>query len=179
VTARGVDFLRAPSPPAAGWVLLAVGIVALATALWFEQRWASERVAAESAHERALAAQRALSAPPPRREPSIAQRRWQQAQVELQRPWLPALRAIEGATVNPVFLLGMTIEPSQGLVKLDAEAASFDHALAYVQVLDIGGALEPAALISHEHVVDATGRNTVRFSAVTRWVVVGNRPGVP
>lgn len=166
-----VDFLHAPRRPRIGWVLLALGIAAMAIALWCEQRWASERAATELADEQALAAQRALLALPPPREPTLAQRRWQQAQGELRRPWLQALRAIEAATVNPVFLLSMTIEPSKGLIKLDAEAPSFDHALAYVQVLDIGGVLQPAALVSHEQAADVAGRRgTVRFSALTHWV---------
>lgn len=171
-----VDFLHAPRRPRIGWVLLALGSAALAMALWCEQRWASERAATELADEQALAAQRALLAllPPP--EPTLAQRRWQQAQGELRRPWLPALRAIEAATVNPVFLLSMTIEPSKGLIKLDAEAPSFDNALAYVQVLDIGGVLQPAVLVSHEQAADvAGGRGTVRFSALTHWVASEER----
>ena len=176
MSGRAVDFLQAPQPPRVGWVLLALGIAALAAALWCEQHWASERAAAEHAEQQALAAQRARQAPPPPVEPTLAQRRWQQAQPELRRPWLPALRAIESATVNPVFLLSMTIEPSKGLIKLDAEAPSFDHALAYVQVLDEGGVLQPATLMSHDQAGDAAGRSTVKFSAVTHWVTPGDRP---
>ena len=171
-----VDFLRAPQPPRIGWVLLAVGVAALATAWWFDQRWTSERVASERAEQQAVDALRALQAPAPPVEPTLAQRRWQQAQGELRRPWLPALRAIESATVNPVFLLSMTIEPGKGLIKLDAEAPSFDHALAYVQVLDEGDVLQPATLVSHEQGGDVAGRSTVKFSAVTQWVAAGGRP---
>jgi len=168
---RTVDFLRPPQPPRVGWALLALGFVALTIALWCEQRWAAERATAEHAEQQARTEQQARQAPPPPLEPTLAQRRWLQAQSELQRPWLPALRAIESATVNPVFLLSMTIEPSKGLIKLDAEAPSFDHALAYVQVLDIGGVLEPAVLVSHEQVPNLpAGAGAVKFSAVTHWV---------
>ena len=176
MSGRAVDFLRAPQSPRIGWVLLAVGIAALAAAWWFVQRWASERVASERAEQQALDAQRALQAPAPPVEPTLAQRRWQQAQSELRRPWLPALRAIESATVNPVFLLSMTIEPSKGLIKLDAEAPSFDHALAYVQVLDEGGVLQPATLVSHEQAADLAGRSAVKFSVITHWITPGDRP---
>ena len=64
----------------------------------------------------------------------------------------------------------MNVDPATGMVKLDAEAPSFDHALAYVQVLDEVGSLQPAIIVSHEPSVDPTGRSAVKFSATTRWV---------
>ena len=165
-----IDFLRPSQPPRIGWVLLALGIAGLAVAFWFDRQWADERTAAALAEQQALAAERGRQAPPPPVEPTLAQRRWQQAQLELQRPWLPALRAVESATVSPVFLLSMTIEPAKGLIKLDAEAPSFDHALAYVQMLDEGGVLQPATLVSHEQAASpGDGRGSVKFSAVTHW----------
>lgn len=171
MNARAPDFLRPPSPPRAGWVLLVIGAAALAAALWCEQRWSFERAATERAEQENLAVQRASQAPAKPPEPTLAQRRWQQAHPELRRPWLPALRAIESATVNPVFLLSLSIEPASGQIKIDAEAPSFGHALAYVQVLDVGGALQPATILSHEQAADAaSGRSIVRFSASTRWV---------
>jgi hypothetical protein len=43
--------------------------------------------------------------------------------------------------------------------------------VAYVQVLDVGGALRPATMVSHDQVADAgSGRSVVKFSAMTRWV---------
>jgi hypothetical protein len=168
---RAVDFLHPQRPPRVGWVLLAAGVAAFAAALWFEQRWAVDRSGTERTEQEAIAAQRASQAPMRPAEPSLAQQRWQQAQPELRRPWLPALRAIESATVNPVFLLTLSIEPASGQIKIDAEAPSFDHALAYVQVLDVGGALQSATMVSHDQVADAgSGRSVVKFSAVTRWV---------
>jgi hypothetical protein len=170
MTNGAIDFLRSPRQPRVGWVLLTLGSMAIVGALWCDQHWFAYRTAIEHAEREALAAQMVRQVPPKPAEPSLAQRRWEQAQVELRRPWLPTLRAIESATVNPVFLLSMTIDPAKGLIKLDGEAPSFDHALAYVQVLDEGGALRPAQLISHEQSPDgAPGHPSVKFSAVTRW----------
>lgn len=165
-----VDFLRPAKQPAPGWVLLAIGIATLSAALWCEQHWVTQHRAETRADEEAQAAHLALQVPARPVEPTVAQRRWQQAQPELRRPWLPVLRAIESATVNPVFLLSMTIDPSRGIVKLDGEAPSFDHALAYVQLLDDGGALQPATLLSHDQSTDASGHGSVKFSVATRWV---------
>lgn len=170
MSTTAVDFLREPRPSVAGSVLLAIGVVALAGALWFDKQWSSERAAAMQAEEQVIAARTARLAPVRPAEPSLAQRRWEQARPELRRPWLPALKAVESATVNPVFLLSMNVEPATGLIKLEAEAPSFDHALAYVQVLDQNGALRPAVMVSHEQATDpASGRGFVKFTAATQW----------
>ena len=171
MSTTAVDFLREPRPSVAGSVLLAIGVVALAGALWFDKQWSSERAAAMQAEEQVIAARTARLAPVRPAEPSLAQRRWEQARPELRRPWLPALKAVESATVNPVFLLSMNVEPATGLIKLEAEAPSFDHALAYVQVLDQSGVLRPAVMVSHEQATDpASGRGFVKFTAATQWV---------
>jgi hypothetical protein len=171
MSTSAVDFLRDPHPPVLGWVLLAVGAAALAVALWFDRQWFSERAAATQAEAQLIAARDARRAPARPVEPSLGQRRWGQVRPEVGRPWLPALKAVEAATVNPVFMLSMNVEPATGLIKLEAEAPSFDHALAYVQVLDQSGALRPAVMVSHEQTTDlASGRSFVKFTAATQWV---------
>jgi len=98
------------------------------------------------------------------------QRRLQRIAPALRQPWLPTLRVIENATEPPVYLLSMAIDPAAGTVRLDAEAPSFDHALAYVQLLDEDGLLGPAQIYSHEQGNDPA-RPAVRFTVVTRWSV--------
>ncbi|MEP7296801.1 MAG: hypothetical protein ABI702_11480 [Burkholderiales bacterium] len=165
-----MDFLRRPQPPRVGWVLLAIGALAMAFALWSDKRWADDHQTALQTEQDRVAAQRAAQTPPPPKEPTFAEQRWRQAQPELQRPWFAALRAVESATTNPVFLLAMSIEPASGLIKLDAEAPTFDHAMAYVQVLDEGNTLQPAMIVSHEQAMDPSGgRGAVKFSVVTHW----------
>jgi hypothetical protein len=170
---RAPDFLRPQRQPRTGWILLAVGTLAMVAALYVERRCTLQHVAADHAQQQA-AADLARQAPPRPVEPTALQHRADQVQHVLRNmrdPWLPTLRAIESATVSPVFLLSLDIDPTKGLVKLDAEAPSFDHALAYVQMLEEGGFLRPAQLVSHESAVDgASGRNVVRFSVATQWV---------
>jgi len=166
------DFLRPPGSPRVGWVLLVVGAVCLATALWLERQWTSERAAAEHAARAADTIRRERERPKPAPAPTMAQLRWQQAQAELRRPWIPALRAVESATVDPVYLLSLAIDPATEAIKLEGEAPSFDHALAYVQNLDEGGVLQPATIASHDQTFEAgSGRGFVHFTATTRWNV--------
>ena len=163
------DFLRKPQAPRVGWLLLGLGLVALGCALLTDERWAIERARAQQDEEESIAALRAAQAPSIAAAPTVGQLRWRQAQIELRRPWLPSLRAVESATAEPVFLLSLSVEPVTGVIKLDGEAPSFDQALAFVQVLDLNDTLNPAQIVSHDTLTDATGRSSVRFTAITRW----------
>jgi hypothetical protein len=101
---------------------------------------------------------------------SADEKRLQRAEAERNRPWLEALRAIESATRDPVFLLAMNSDVGNRSLRLDAEAPSFEHALSYVQVLPDGTGLASAQLLSHEMVTDAaSGRQVVRFSVSAQW----------
>lgn len=167
---KAIDFLRTPAAPRVGWWLLAAGLLSLGVARWCDQQWTTERQVAEQALLQKAEAHRAAQRPVAPAPPSAADRRLQLAQLELQRPWMPALRAIESAAVDPVYVLAMSFEPSTGAIKLEAEAPSFEHALAFTQVLADGHALTSAALVSHAQVTDATSaRPTVRFTVLARW----------
>jgi hypothetical protein len=165
-----VDFLHPRRTPRLGWVLLVAGGAALFAALWVDQRWSAERATREAAarvREQAVWQQRAEALRPV--PPSPDERRLQSITPVLRQPWLPVLRVIENATEPPVFLLGVSIDPGNGNVRLEAEGPDFDQALAYAQRLDEEGLIGRAQLRSHEQVVDSTGRATVRFAIVTRW----------
>lgn len=165
-----IDFLRPVAVPRIGWILLALGGMALGAALWLDQQWASERIEVRRAQLAAVAEQQAKMKPVRASAPTLEQRRARQVQAELQRPWLPVLRAVESAAVAPVYLLSLNVDPLTGQVKLEGEAPSFDHALAFVQVLDVGGALQPASLLSHAETPSPQGdKPWVKFSATTQW----------
>lgn len=172
MTSRAVDFLSVePRQSLAGWGLMAVGAASLVMALWTDERWATEQRAVERSELQASAIRRALQTKPPAAPPTLAERRWQQAQDEISHPWLAVLRAIESATADPVFLLSLVIDAGSGSIRLEGEAQTFDQVLAYVSSLEESGALERAVLVSHEQVGDpVTGHATVRFSATARWL---------
>lgn len=168
-----IDFLHPVTSPRVGWILLALGGMALGAAIWLDQHWTAERMEVQRAHQAVLAAlaeQQAKAKPIRAAVPTQAERRVRQAQTELRRPWLPVLRAVESAAVAPVYLLSLNVDPLTGQVKLEAEAPSFDHALAFVQVLDLEGALQPATLQSHAETPAPQGdKPWVKFSASTQW----------
>jgi hypothetical protein len=66
-------------------------------------------------------------------------------------------------------LLGLSIDPASGGLRLEGEAPSFEAALAYAKSLGEDGALGRAELRSHDLVNDPSGRAHVRFTAVTQW----------
>ena len=144
--------------------------MALATAFCIDQQWAAERAERQAAkqarEEAAWQAQRAALKPAP---PSAEDLRLRGVVPRLREPWLPSLRLIENATQPPVFLLGLSIDPAHGTLRIDGEAATFDQVVAYVSQLNEPGLMGPAELRSHEQVTGAAGRSTVRFTVQTRW----------
>lgn len=168
---REVDFLHEVRSPVLGWWLLAAGAAALASSLWIDQRWDAERAEADRAAQATVEARRARERQAAQVAPvTPADKQQRKAQAELARPWLAAMRVIETATTDPVYLLSLKFERSAGLVKLEAEAPGFGDALAYTRRLNQGRPLSSAVLNSHEEVTDAaTGRNIVKFSVVASW----------
>lgn len=167
-----VDFL---APAAAGWAswgLLALGGATLALALGLDRQWAQAREQQESARaaSAAEAEQRRRDAARPV-PPSTEQRRLERVAPQLRQPWLPVLRAIEGATRPPVHLLALSIDPVAGTVRIEGEAPGFEAAMRYARSLDTPTVLGPAQMRSHEQVADDSGRAAVRFVTVAPWSV--------
>lgn len=170
MTGGALNFMRPPGAPRLGWGLLAAGVLALLAALEVSSRWDAQAREVERLARSRGDAQRVKAIPPPPVEANVAERRWRQIQVDVQRPWLPMLRAVEAATMNQVYLLALSAAPETGEVKLQAEAPDFDHAVAYLLRLAETGALEPGTLVSHEELAaPAAAGAVIRFSATTRW----------
>ena len=171
MTLRDVDFLRPPGPSVLGKALLVLGALVFAASLAVAQRAAAvraERIEQAARAERALATARRVPRPA---DDEAAERRARQAWTELHRPWLPALRAVESAAVEPVYLLSLSMESATGRLRLDAEAPDFGQALAQLQALGASGALADVRLVGHDQATDAAGgRSVVRFTVHARWL---------
>lgn len=167
-----IDFLHPQRHPRLGWVLLALGAAALALSLWADQQWAREQETRESVRrqrEDAAQAARAQAAKPVL--PTPQELRTRSVAPQLRQPWLPLLRVIEGVTEPPVFLLGLSVDPASGSVRVDGEAPSFADALAYADALRNEDVLVRSQLRSHDVSTDpASGRQAVRFSIVSQWI---------
>lgn len=170
-----IDFLHAGRTPTLGWAMLACGAVGLAAALWISQAWSQERAAQAATLQAQAEARRQQAAQGLQRSPQSAadERRLQFTARQLAQPWLPALRLIENATEPPVFVLGLSMDPSAGSLRLDGEAPSLQQALDYAKTLQEKNLLGPAELRSHETGTDPAGRTVVRFTLQAPW---GARP---
>ncbi|MEY4564338.1 MAG: hypothetical protein RLZZ618_3615 [Pseudomonadota bacterium] len=168
---RAVDFLHPPSAPRLGWWLLAAGLISIALAVGAERHSAREQAEASRVTQQAVEVRRAQERAARQAVPvSPTDKRQRQAQAELARPWLPALRGIEAATSDPVYLVSLKFDRGIGQLRLEAEAPTFDEALAYLQRLGRNAPLSAVALTFHEETKDpATGRSLVKFSAVATW----------
>lgn len=165
-----VDFLAPAKPRWVSWGMLAFGCAAMVVALWLDRQWSQQRAQQEAAtaarvaelERRRQEAERPIA-------PSAEQRRLERVAPQLRQPWLPVLRAIEGASRPPVHLLALSIDPTAGTVRVEGEAPSFEAAMAYSRSLDVPGVLGPAQLRSHDQVADDGGRAVVRFAVVAPW----------
>jgi hypothetical protein len=167
-----IDFLRPPRSPTAGWLVLALGVACAAGALWAAQQWAAERARAEQEQQAITDTRRSITQPRPAPTPTVTQLRAEQTELQLRRPWLQVLSAVESAAMEPVYLLSLSVDAGTGAVRLEAEAPSFDEAVAFVEVLTRAEVLKEVMLTSHEGLDDpAKARTYVRLAATAQWSV--------
>lgn len=171
MSARSIDFLRSPRTPLLGWLLLIAGVLAAGQAFRLEKRLQAarerhDRAQAQLEHDEEQARQRLKAASLPTPETH----RLAGAAAEIQRPWLAALRSVEGAASAPVYILDFSMDPAKGRIHLGGEAPDFDRAVGYVEHLADGGGLTGAQLSSNEQVTEpASGRTVVRFTVDANW----------
>jgi hypothetical protein len=172
----GIDFVRPARPPALGWFVLLAGLLLTGLAtdrfLSMRQRQAAQ-AQARTQHSQALAeqARQMLAMQPIVIPPYVDDKRWQRAATDLSLPWLNTLEALEKVSKPPIFLLGLRSDPISGRLQLDAEAPDLDAALNYVSALQAQAGLTNTQLLAHDESPDQQGRQQVRFSLQTQWVV--------
>lgn len=171
MSVRTIDFLRPARPPRLAWLLLAAGLLAAGLDFRLEQRLDDARVRRDLAQaEREAAEAQARDHLAIAARPTPETRRLAGAASELARPWLPTLRSVEAATLPPVYVLDLAVDPVKGRVHLEGEAPDFEQAVAYVERLGASGALVRARLVSHEQAQDpATGQSVVKFTVEADW----------
>ncbi len=171
MNARTIDFLRPRRTPAVGWLLLAAGALAVGFATRQVQQFDAANMLRDEAearreHDEALARERRETAA----RPTPESRRIDAAALEVRKPWLATLQAVEASTSAPVYVLDFTVQPAKGSVHLEGEAPDFEQAVAYVERLRRESGLAQASLASHELVTDsASARQLVRFSIDALW----------
>lgn len=174
-----LDFRRRPRPSAAGWGLLACGVIAMGAVLGVERQVA----AATAAHEAAVhrieqtlpgAAQAPLSPAETRaRESSLGDVQRVQAQLDL--PWGELFATLESLASADVALLALTPDARKRQVRISAEARNLAAMLEFHRKLEDSAALRDVSLINHEIADDVQGQ-PVRFSLVAGWVIDNARP---
>ncbi len=166
---KAIDFAK-PAPRSArlGLPLLVAGSLAFSGAVICHQRFVSER--SEEVQRQAEALHVSRLNQPIAENPLSNEKNFWRATRERGRPWMQALRAVEAATASPVYLLSMSINAGSGAVRLEGEAPSFEHALAYVQILPDGMGISSASLLTHEQINEPiTGRSKVLFAVSAQW----------
>ena len=174
-----VDFSKKPGSPLLGWCILLLGVVLLASAWALKRHWSEQAITlqrhlsqTEREAARQLAASRARAALPP-----AEARRWARWQTQQSLPWQEALQAVDAASGDPVYLLGLTwlggSDGSPGQLKLEAQAPSWNEALMFVGKLQrsLDGAASPmfggAQLSSQQQSQDASTSEPVQRFVVT------------
>ncbi|MGE5490672.1 MAG: pilus assembly protein [Actinomycetota bacterium] len=166
--ALDIDFHRPPRPSALGWLLLAVGLAALAALLAAHRHWAdgSERLQATL-----YSLESRLPRPTPAKSNGKNDEALTAARLALEKsrmPWGSLFKALESADNPDVALLAVTPEASRGLLKIHAEARDLSAMLAYHRRLEQEPVLRQVTLVDHETGGEA-GVTRVRFHISAAW----------
>jgi hypothetical protein len=164
-----LDFQRRPRSGVAGWLLLGVGVAALAGTLHVH------RMLAQEAGEHGAAMQRIEAALPAAMTRSRAQETGddpslvaaRQAIEHARLPWNGLFAALESADSEDVALLAITPDVTHHRVKIHAEARNLDAMLAFHRHLQHSDGLAEVVLV--DHVVSKEPETPVRFHVFAGW----------
>lgn len=166
--ALDIDFHRPPRPGPWGWLLLAVGLAALAALLAAHRHWAdaSERLQATLASLESRLPRPASARINGKNEEALAAAR--RVLDKSSMPWGSLFKALESADNPDVALLAVIPEASRGLLKIHAEARDLSAMLAYHRRLEQEPVLRQVTLADHETGGEA-GVTRVRFHISAAW----------
>ncbi|NMG46165.1 pilus assembly protein [Aromatoleum toluvorans] len=170
-----LDFRRSPATGAAGWALLAAGVVLAGTVLW-----AGVQIRDEVAAQEASARQILASLPEPlrnvqptavggmERDGALAGMQRVQESID-NRPWQSLFATLEALASKDIALLSLTPDARKHQVRITAEARDLGAMLDYHRKLEDTPALRDVSLVNHEFAEQVQGR-PVRFSLLASWV---------
>ncbi len=164
-----LDFQRPPRSSLTGWLLLGLGVAALAGTLHVH------RILAQEASEHGAATQRIEAALPAAMtrsraqdisdDPSLVAAR--QAIAHARLPWNELFAALESADSEDVALLAITPDVTHHRVKIHAEARNLEAMLAFHRHLQRSDGLMEVVLV--DHVVSKEPETPVRFHVFAGW----------
>lgn len=167
------DFQRKPAPSAAGWVLLAAGVAALAGLVHQQQQL--DGIKARQA-TRLASLQKAGAAMVSGNEPDepkvVAARKLLDGS---KLPWDTLFAALEAADGKDVALLAIAPDAQRRQVKIHAEARNLDAMLAFQRQLQRNPGLAQVALVDHTVMKDLPF-TPVRFHLLAQWGVQSANP---
>jgi hypothetical protein len=164
-----LDFRRAPPASAAGYALLAAGLLAAGLSVAAHLELSREAASIEAEAERA-----ALQSAP--REPLPIQGRSEKEALESARnvvehltvPWDRLFGAVEAIDEKQVALLSMTPNVQKRQIRIYAEAKTLADMLSYHKKLEASPAFSDVALTEHEVQIQDPEK-PVRFNILATW----------
>lgn len=161
-----------PGTSWATWAAISLALLTLFASLahYIDRRGEFDRL------QTAIAAAQAAHQPPRRALPAKPGLALAEAQVrainaaveQLNLPWSGIFRLIEAAKPDNVALLALEPDGKKHLIRIQAEAKTAQHMLAFVDQLRAQPEVDTAYLIKHE-INDRDPNKPYRFAAELRW----------
>lgn len=170
--ALAIDYQRSAQPRWFSWLLLGIGVVVTAAAIFHYAALRRELTAWEAkAAETMQHAQRGKSSRMEARSSEEAARELKNANEVLQKlsvPWEALFTALEMTRGNKIALLAVEPDVRKAQVRIIAEAKAVKDMLDYLRRLGSEDAFSGVVLISHQ-IQQQDAEQPVRFSLAVNW----------
>jgi hypothetical protein len=160
-----LDFMRRPSKPWLGYLLLLLGATLL---IHFGNGWRKQEQQTNDARSALTRLERLADRPvKSQAKPTISPEKLATIERELHRPWHELLAAVERAQMSSVQLLSIEPDTSSGRVLVAAQTENFANITAFGENLTRNG-LHEVVLQSHLRPTDPPAL-PFRFVYTARW----------